>query len=242
MSEHCLFHLTPAPLIHTRRARTHTNTDTHTTLHWMCGSSNSKKHLREVEESIFISRSLYLTDGAPSFINIYTLEFHSWNNAKQHLSSLTAQLVYRITSLPTSRHQCLSLYPNAGSNPLLVNLTLKVSASTSAPLRLVWEEMPTKNSLPVKRMSLPSNVAPPKLPSSAPISTTVSFNSDTTLFTASTCRERTLAMMRLQFQCIFVVKKKKGKFSVQSNISALSEWFRYVLTHNTWFCLIKIPC
>lgn len=67
--------------------------------------------------------------------------------------------------------------------------TLKVSASTSAPRRLVWEEMPTKNSLPVKRTSLPSSVAPAESPSSAPISTTVRFSSDITLLTASACRD-----------------------------------------------------
>lgn len=69
---------------------------------------------------------------------------------------------------------------------ICLSLTLKVSASTSAPLRLVWEEMPTKNSLPVKSTSLPSSVAPPESPSSPPISTTVRFSSDITLRTAST--------------------------------------------------------
>lgn len=64
-------------------------------------------------------------------------------------------------------------------------LTLKVSARTSAPLWLVWEEIPTKNSLPVKSTSLPSSVAPAEPPSSAPISTTVRFSSDITLLTAS---------------------------------------------------------
>lgn len=56
--------------------------------------------------------------------------------------------------------------------------------------------MPTKNSLPVKRTSLPSNVAPRKSASWASISTTASFRSDITLFTASACREEKTTLLQ----------------------------------------------
>lgn len=191
----------------------HTHPHTHVTLCWMCVSSNGKKHLQEVEESIlsvsWVGACSILAEGTPAFTVIPRLEQN-----KEHLLSSTAEvgfwqgaglkqsLRYWIMSLPTSwcRSRALTIKNHDANTekkqPFLVNLTLKVSANTSAPLRLVWEEMPTKNSLPVKRMSLPSKVAPRKSASSASISTTVSFNSDITLFTASTCRneERTLAL------------------------------------------------